>query len=149
MVRITFEESHNLADRAIRLCYGEVGIYFIHLKSQAIPYPFAESRLIYIGMSESVQNSIGRRLRDHLSGQSGNVGIRNYTNVRGVGFTFHTLEVLKHCGTSNLFEIESLFLSSFSDAFGSFPVCNGQSGHEIEQLGARKMGVEVDWDNFR
>lgn len=149
MVRITFEESHILNDRAIRLCYGEIGIYFVHLKDLRIPYPSGESRLIYIGMSESIQNSIGRRLRDHLSGQSGNSGISNYAKHRGVSFTYHTLEVLRHCGTWNLFEIESLFLQSFSNTFGCFPICNGQSGHEIDSEERKKIGIEADWENFR
>jgi len=139
----------SLNDGAIRLCYGETGIYFVFLKDLPIQYPVSASRLIYIGMSESMQNSIGRRLRDHASGQSGNLGISNYAKYREVYFTYHTLEVLQHCGTSNLFDIESLFLQSFSTTFGCYPICNGQSGHEILSEESRKITLSVDWAHFQ
>ena len=52
-------------DSSIRDLRGTIGLYFIYLMNTHIPYPYKPSRLIYIGMSESIQNSIGNRLRDH------------------------------------------------------------------------------------
>ena len=57
-----------------RIC----GLYFISLEKRTIPYPYKESRLIYIGMSEKPSNSISKRLGSHYDGKSGNFGLKNY-----------------------------------------------------------------------
>ena len=59
MTAITFPKDYSLEERSIKLVQGVVGLYFIRLGSLRIPYQFTESRLIYIGMSESTHNSIG------------------------------------------------------------------------------------------
>ncbi len=92
---------------------GSVGLYFIRLTNIRITYPFRESGLIYIGMSESRHNSIGRRLRAHLTGQSGNHAIRNYAEHYSARFAYHPFELLQNLGATSLYEIESFFLGDF------------------------------------
>ena len=125
-----------------------IGIYFIYLENLRIPYPFRESRLIYIGLSESQQNSVGRRLYGHLTGQSGNLGIRNYVEHYSAKFTFHTFQLLRNLGAADLYEIESFFLSDFLRAGGSFPICNNQSGVFVAQPSIAHSDILVDWDHF-
>ena len=145
---ISFPEDYNFNDRSIKLLQGIVGIYFIYLGDLRIPYPFGPSRLIYIGMSESKQNSIGRRLLAHRTGQSGNHGIRNYAERYQTKFTYHSDQLLSNLGTTDLFEIESFFLSKFLHAKGSFPICNNQSGIEVLESPIKRSEVAVDWEHF-
>ena len=87
-------QEYNFDDQSIKLMQGIVGIDFIYLEKLEIPYPFKQSRLIYIGLSEFTQNSIGRRLYGHLTGQSGNLSIRNYVGRHPAKFTcFHTFQL--------------------------------------------------------
>tara|TARA_Y100001933_G_C18729985_1_gene451218 strand:- start:265 stop:666 length:402 start_codon:yes stop_codon:yes gene_type:complete len=127
---------------------GQTGIYFIYLNENEIEYPIANCKLIYIGMSESKENSIGKRLKDHLTGQSGNYGISNYAKFKGASFTSYTLKILQNLGTSNLFDIESLFLENFLSEFGSYPICNGQAGHKLETDRNLISELIVDWSFF-
>jgi hypothetical protein len=130
---ISFPRQHNLEERSIKLVQGTVGLYFICLQTIKIPYPFLESRLIYIGMSESRHNSIGRRLRGHLMGQSGNYAIRNYAERHSARFAYHSFQLLKNLGATSLYEIESFFLSDFVRVHGAFPICNNQSGWSVAE----------------
>ena len=50
---ITFPQDYSLDEASIKLVRGAVGVYFIRLTNLRIVYPFLESGLIYIGMSES------------------------------------------------------------------------------------------------
>lgn len=145
---IRFLENHQLNEISIRFVQGTIGLYFIFLVDLQIPYPFKKSRLIYIGMSESRQNSIGNRLRGHWSGQSGNLGIMNYSQNHEVRFTYHPLQLLRVLGTDNLFELESFFLSDFLREFGSYPICNNQSGVSFPETALSNKKVEVQWDYF-
>lgn len=147
-IKVTFSEGHSLNDRSIKYCTGQVGIYFIYLNEDKIVYPSSESRLIYIGMSESPENSIGKRLKGHLTGQSGNLGISNYAKFKGASFTSYSLNILRNLGTKNLFDIESLFLENFLSEFGCYPICNGQSGHQIETDRKLMRELVVDWSFF-
>jgi hypothetical protein len=98
-------------------------------------------------MSESAHNSIGRRLRAHLTGQSGNYGIMNYAARYDVRFNYHSFQLLRNLGATDLYEIESFFLSDFLRVHGAFPVCNNQSGVTI--IGSMiKKDVAVDWKHF-
>jgi hypothetical protein len=148
VMTISFSEGYHLSERAIRLVKGVVGIYFIYLDEQTITYPFRCSRLIYIGLSESKQNSIGNRLRGHLTGQSGNLGIKNYAQSHTAKFTFHSFELLQTLGTCSLFELEDYFLTSFLDNFGAFPICNGQSGVKVAAPFLDANRSRVFWDFF-
>jgi hypothetical protein len=145
---ITFPEDYNFHDRSIKLLQGMIGIYFIYLVELRIPYPFGRSRLIYVGMSESKQNSIGRRLLAHLTGQSGNHGIKNYADRYQTKFTYHSYQLLRNLGAKDLFEIESFFLSDFLRAKGCFPICNNQSGLIVPASSIRREGISVDWERF-
>jgi hypothetical protein len=148
MTNISFLHEYNFDDRSIRLTQGAVGIYFIYLLNSVIGYPFGDSRLIYLGLSESKQNSIGQRLSAHLSGRSGNMCIKNYVVQNQVRFTFHTFELLRNLGTNNLYEIESFFLSDFLRVKGTFPICNNQSGVTLAQPLISQPDITVDWEHF-
>jgi len=146
-MRILFIQAYNLSEQEIKFVRGVAGIYFIYLTESEIAYPFANSRLIYIGMSESKQNSLFKRLGGHLSGQSGNVGISNYAKTQRVKFTYYSAEVLRNYGNENLFDIESFFLSDFLNHYGCFPICNGQSGHKPSETSS-PITASVDWSFF-
>lgn len=148
--RLTFVEQHKFDEISIGLIRRELtGIYFISLELVTIPYPFLGSRLIYIGMSESAQHSIARRLRGHLSGQSGNIGIANYARQHKVRFTFHSLDVLSVLGSRDIREFESFFLSDFARVHGCFPICNGQAGMEYPTSTLPDSDIGVAWEQFR
>jgi hypothetical protein len=149
VIRITFPQQYPLDDLSIRYVQGFTGLYFIFLESLAIPYPFNVSRLIYIGMSDSKQNSIGNRLRDHKSGQSGNIGIMNYAFRHKVNFAYLRTDMLKVLGSDKALELESFFLTSFSIAHGSYPICNNQSGISFPNSPIDKSTVLVDWGFFQ
>jgi hypothetical protein len=146
--KIAFFEPHDFDETSIRLVQGTIGLYFIYLADLHIPYPFKSSRLIYIGMSESRQNSIGNRLRAHRTGQSGNLAIKNYGACHEARFTYHSLDVLKTMGTENLLELESFFLLDFLSVHGAYPVCNSQSGISFPETGLSKDVLAIDWSFF-
>jgi len=148
--RLTFAEHHRFDEMSIDLIRRELtGIYFICLSDLAIPYPIVDSKLIYIGMSESAQHSVARRLRGHHSGQSGNVGIHNYARRHETWFTYLSLEVLSVLGTRDVRELESFFLARFALAHGCYPICNGQAGASFPGSVLRDAAVTVDWDSFK
>ncbi|MDE0398476.1 MAG: GIY-YIG nuclease family protein [Candidatus Poribacteria bacterium] len=147
-MNIIFTRTYNLREQEIKFVQGVAGIYFIFLTDVTIEYPFKGSRLIYIGMSESKQNSIAMRLRGHLTGQSGNLGISNYAKKRKVKFTNYSADVLQNYGNDNVFDMESFFLSDFLDHHGSFPICNGQAGHQPSDA-RTQITAKVDWPFFQ
>src|SRR5579862_8507584 len=128
---LRFFDSMSLNDVSIRSVRGAVGLYFIYLSNGYIQYPFHNSRLIYIGMSESRQNSIGNRLRDHSSGQSGNPGLTNFISAKGASFTHLTFDFLNLMQIPTVGEVESVFFRKFLREFGCYPICNNQSGVEL------------------
>jgi hypothetical protein len=144
---IRFFGENTLDDVSIRFVRGHTGLYFVYLVSISIPYPFRSSRLIYIGMSESKQNTIGNRLRDHKSGQSGNAGLTNYISTRDVRFTYLAFEILEALGANSVAELESLFLTNFLCRHGSYPICNNQAGAEVKP-GLNQKHIVVDWTFF-
>lgn len=147
-MRIVFSDFYNMREHEIKFAQGIVGIYFIYLEQLAIQYPYGKSRLIYIGMSESRQNGIGMRLRSHLTGQSGNLGIRNYVAHHGAKFSYYSLDVLRRSGSGDLFQLESFFLSDFLAYRGCFPICNGQAGVERPHILSVPLELSVDWRFF-
>ena len=147
-MNIIFTRSYNLREQEVKFVQGVAGIYFIFLTDLAIAYPFEASRLIYVGMSESRQNSIAKRLRGHLTGQSGNLGISNYAKAHPVKFTFYSADVLRNYGNDNVFDMESFFLGDFQKRHGSFPICNGQAGHQLSDE-RKKIIAKVDWNFFQ
>ena len=127
---------------------GYVGIYFIFLKDLSIPYPFKSSKLIYIGMSESRINSIGKRLKNHASGCSNNKGIIGYNKRWGLSFTYIDYDFLKHIFASEKIEdVETFFLEDFADTFGSYPICNNKRG-DLGKLSRKNEAPRIDWQFF-
>ena len=112
-----------------------------------IPYPFSGSRYDLHWHEQIPQNSIGRRLRAHLTGQSKNYGIMNYAARYRARFTYHSFQLLRNLGATNLYEIESFFLSDFLRVHGAFPICNNQSGLIVTQSKIRG-DITVDWQHF-
>jgi hypothetical protein len=147
-ITITFPDEYSFSERSINLVKGLTGIYFIYLADRQIEYPFRRSRLLYIGLSESKQNSIGNRLRGHLTGQSGNLALMNYGSNHRVMFTYQSFELLRILGTNDLYELESFFLTDFLTNLGSFPICNNQSGVAILAPSIETYGVKVHWEAF-
>lgn len=146
-MNIVFLRNYNLREQEVKFVQGQAGVYFIFLTDLRIAYPFHPSGLIYIGMSESRQNSIAMRLRGHLTGQSGNLGISNYAKNHQVKFTTYSFEVLRNYGNDNLFDIESFFLSDFLEKHGAFPICNGQAGHQLSTP-EKNIAARVEWSFF-
>jgi len=145
---IGFDEEHDFDETSIRLVQGIIGLYFIYLIDVKMPYPFQSSRLIYIGMSESKQNSIGNRLRGHKTGQSGNAAIMNYSNRHKVRFTFHSQQILETLGSTNVLELESYFLGDFLSNYGSYPICNNQSGANFPNTSLSSVSLRINWQFF-
>jgi len=148
LLTIGFNEEREFTDFSIRDLRGAVGLYFIYLTDTRISYPLSESRLIYIGMSESRQNSIGNRLRDHRIGASGNKGLTNFINNRSTRFTYHALEFLQVIGIEYVLYLEYLFLTEFTKSLGSHPICNNQSGI-TPILVSPHHPLVVDWSFFK
>lgn len=147
-ITITFFDEYDFDDTSIAFVQGYTGLYFIYLNELHIPYPFMKSRLIYIGMSESKQNSIGNRLRDHKSGYSGNFAIANYAKAHKTKFTYLSFEILKHLGTLKVLEIESFFLKSFLESHGACPICNNQVGVTFPKSNLSEKSIKIQWEFF-
>jgi len=146
-IKFNNEFVNELIPRNFISLIGRTGLYFIFLKSLMIPYPFAGSRLIYVGMSESQRNSLGNRLRDHASGRSENRGISGYIKKWEVMFTYLDSEFLTQVYPSIEIEpIETIFLESFADHFGTYPICNNKRG-DLESAPLIK-GVSINWSFF-
>jgi hypothetical protein len=146
---LMFRTTANICERCLVPVEGTKGMSSaIQSRSTSlIEYPFRRSRLIYIGMSESKQNSIGSRLRGHLTGQSGNLGVMNYAAQHVVRFTYQSLDALHVLGT-NLYELEFIFLADFLKHHGCYPICNGQSGISVASPSIDPDSVQVLWKSF-
>ena len=110
-------------------------------------HPFKSSRLIYIGMSESKQNSIGNRIRDHESGQSGNPGLTNFIHRQRAKFSYLSFDFLNILGIPTIAELEGFFLRAFLKEHGAYPICNNQSGIEM-RAPLVLAAFEIDWQRF-
>ena len=144
--RVTFSRAYKLTDAAINPLKGYIGLYLIYLDNLAIPYPFRESRLIYIGKSDSKQYSIGRRLKDHMSG-AGNPGVYNYTQKYQLSFTYVNFELVKPFWKNSIEDLENYFINDFLKKFGNYPICNNKSSFEEITLPA-EIHLEIDWSFF-
>lgn len=147
-IALTFFETSPLDETSIKLVQGTTGLYFIFLEDLKIAYPFKTSRLIYIGMSESRYNSIGNRLRDHKTGQSGNLAIANYAREHKVRFTHLSSQLLDALGDRKIQELEGLFLQQFLERHGAYPICNNQSGTLVTGEANTAVVFSVDWSFF-
>ena len=144
---ILFLEEYAFDEVSIRSSRGLAGLYFIYTEDTLIPYPLKSSRLIYVGMSDSKQNSIGNRIRDHQSGQSGNPGLTNYIQKRAAKFTYLSFDFLDILGIPTVAELEGSFLRGFLKEHGCYPICNNQSGIELRTTVVFPP-FDIDWQRF-
>ena len=126
---------------------GSIGLYFIFLDKLLIPYPFKESKLIYIGMSESRANSIGNRLRDHIAGRSNNAGIMGYYKKWKLSFTYLDYEFLKQVFEEDIEFIETFFLEDLANYFGAYPICNNRRGSFTKEERFNNF-LQIDWEFY-
>jgi len=148
IIRFNREQVFEFNENNFSSLQGYNGLYFIFLRELEIPYPFKNLRLIYIGMSESIINSIGKRLKDHITGRSNNKGIVGYHKRWGLHFTYLDQAFLKHIFTSEKVEtIEAYFLENFANKFGTYPICNNKRG-SAELIQKFNESPIIDWEFF-
>jgi hypothetical protein len=146
-IKIYFEEPKPFELKYIKPLSGIVGLYFIFTNSVNINYPFRSSKLIYIGMSEKITNSIGVRLSGHFDGKSKNVGIQSYKSVDKIWFTYLNIQMLSQIWEYRVEDLESYFLLNFVKEFGVYPICNNKTGFEVQNL-KQTVNLNIDWNYF-
>ena len=146
-IRINFDPMRDFVVVNIKSLIGICGLYFIALPKTIIPYPFARSRLVYIGMSEKRTNSIGKRLQEHYDGSSGNKGLRNYRKRESLLFTYLNFEMLARVWEYRIEDLESYFILDFLRQYGAYPICNNKSGFEVTQHDLN-VTFDIDWSFF-
>ncbi len=146
-IKINFDEAKLFNLQNIKPLNKVIGLYFIFLPNTEIQYPYRKSRLLYIGMSEKRTYSIGKRLADHLGGQSGNIGITNYKKMEKLKFTHINFEMLKNIWALRIEDLESYFILNFVDTFGVYPICNNKTGFEVLKSNL-EVCLKIDWGYF-
>ena len=146
-LRIFFDSPKVFETQNIRPLTGLTGLYFIFNQMMKIQYPFKQSRLLYIGMSEKKTNSIGSRLTQHLEGKSKNWGLVNYRKVGQLYFTYINFEMLRKFWSNRVEDLESYFILDFVEKHGVYPICNNKSGYEILEK-ELKSSLIIDWPYF-
>ena len=146
-IQLFFDKEQQFNSRNIKPLMGITGLYFICNDEIRIQYAFRQSRLLYIGMSEKKTNSIGRRLKGHLEGTSGNRGIVNYSTVNSLSFTHINFEMLKRSWPLSVEKLESYFILDFVRRYGVYPICNNKSGYDIAQVKLDNILI-IDWKYF-
>lgn len=146
-LKIFFDSARTLEMQNIKPLTGLTGLYFIFNNNTRIQYPFRQSRLIYIGMSEKKTNSIGSRLTQHLEGKSKNWGLINYGKVDHLYFTYINFEMLRKFWSNRVEDLESYFILDFVEKHGVYPICNNKTGYEVLE---RKLEANfiIDWSYF-
>ena len=95
-IDIYFDTPKSFELNNIKPLNGITGLYFIFSQTININYPFCNSKLLYIGMSEKRTNSIESRLTGHFKGKSKNIGLVNYRKIEPLLFTYINFEILKN-----------------------------------------------------
>lgn len=144
---INFDNPQDFEPRRFSSLNRVCGLYFIFLPQRKIAYPFKDSRLIYIGMSEKVTNSIASRLSDHYDGRSGNFGLKNYRSSDDLKFTYLNFEIVRPFWTQRVEDFESAFILNFVKKFGVYPICNNKTGFPDFSKNI-DSSLEVDWSYF-
>src|SRR5579864_9493295 len=126
---------------------GVVGLYFIALSKSVIPYPYRDSQLIYIGMSEKPSNSIASRLRDHFDGNSGNPGLVNYRVREPLMFTYLNFNAMLSSWHQRIEDLESYFIQDFVARYGVYPICNNKTGFP-EFSTDKTTKLKIEWFHF-
>jgi hypothetical protein len=147
-LKIFFDNPMTFNPEYIRPLSGIAGLYFIFSKSIDINYPFQQSKLLYIGMSEKKTNSIGNRLLGHFDGKSKNVGLQNYRKVTDLYFTYINFDLLRSQWDYRIEDLESYFILDFVEKYGVYPICNNKSGLDIMNNNI-KTHFNIDWDYFK
>jgi hypothetical protein len=145
--RINFDTPKKFELSNIKSLGGVVGLYFIFSDSTQIQYPFKQSRLLYIGMSEMKTNSIESRLSGHFEGKSKNIGLVNYRKVSPLYFTYLNHEMLRDIWALRIEDLESYFILDFVKNFGVYPICNNKTGFEILKNDLT-VNFTINWDYF-
>ena len=147
-VTIYFDNPMSFEAKNIKPLNGIAGLYFIFSSSIQIQYPFDQSKLLYIGMSEKKTNSIGRRLIGHFEGKSKNVGLVNYRKVEPLWFTYINIEMLRNIWDFRVEDLESYFILNFVEHYGVYPICNNKTGFEILN-NTLTTDFKIDWSYFK
>lgn len=147
-ITIYFDKPISFEAKNINPLNGLTGLYFIFSSSIQIQYPFDQSKLLYIGMSEKKTNGIGRRLIEHFEGKSKNVGLVNYRKVERLWFTYINIEMLKNIWNFRVEDLESYFILNFVEHFGVYPICNNKTGFEILN-NIITTDIKIDWSYFK
>jgi len=126
---------------------GVIGLYFIALSKSVIPYPYRDSQLIYIGMSEKPSNSIATRLGDHFDGNSGNLGLVNYRVREPLVFTHLNFNAMLSSWSQRVEDLESYFIQDFVARYGVYPICNNRTGFPDFSI-EKTSQFEIDWPHF-
>ena len=142
--KINFDRFKEFSSNESNILSNIVGLYFIKVNNLLISYPFKQSTLIYIGMSEKKTNGIGKRLHDHFNGKSGNEGLFNYIKKRGATFTYINFDILKDFWKFSIEDLESYFILDFLKHYGSYPICNNKTG--FSELPKRYF--EINWSVY-
>ena len=146
-LKIFFDNPKTFEIQNIKPLMGLTGLYFIFSNKTRIQYPFKQSRLLYIGMSEKKTNSIGRRLTEHVEGKSKNWGLINYSKAEQLYFTYINFEMLRKFWSNRIEDLESFFILDFVAKYGVYPICNNKSGYEILDK-KLKSNFIIDWLYF-
>jgi hypothetical protein len=145
--RVNFSPPYPFELQYTKPLIGTVGLYFIFANKVEINYPFAQSRLLYIGMSELRTNSIGKRLEGHYIGKSGNIGILSYKKVDSLYFTYINILLFKNIWKHKIEDLENYFILDFVKSYGVYPICNNKSSNSIESRFVNDR-LEIDWNFF-
>ncbi len=124
-----------------------VGLYFISNTNLYIQYPFEISKLLYIGMSERISNSIASRLKGHYEGTSENQGLVNYRKANTLQFTYINFESIRSFWQQSVEDLESYFIQDFVRRLGVYPICNNKTGFPEFHEG-RHVPLNIDWNHF-
>lgn len=145
--KLFFDEPKTFEIKNIKPLNGLIGLYFIFTTETKIQYPFKQSRLLYIGMSEKKTNSISSRLTGHFEGKSRNSGLVNFRKVGQLNFTIINFEMVRSFWNHTVEELESYFILDFVENYGVYPICNNKTGFEILQ---KKLNANfiIDWKYF-
>jgi len=147
-ISIYFDEPKLFEPISINSLSGIVGLYFIFSQETFIEYPFDQSKLLYIGMSERKTNNIRNRLIGHFDGKSKNVGLINYRKKEPLFFTYINFDILKTNWDFRIEDLESYFILNFVEHYGVYPICNNKTGAEIHSS-ELNVNFQIDWNYFK
>ena len=145
--KLFFDEGQTFDIRNIRRFKGNVGLYFIYNDEIQVRYPFSQSKLIYIGMSEKTTNSIAGRLQGHLEGTTGNDGISNYMKANDLYFTVLNFQMVKSIWPFRVELLESYYILDFVRLYGVYPICNNKSGYDVQNTESVPQ-LDINWTFF-